>query len=249
MNYKNIKESTITDYISLLKPRVMSLVIFTGFVGLYIAPGSIHPLIGFISILSIALASGASGAINMWYEHDIDKIMNRTRNRPIPSGRIEVDNAIEFAIIIAVFSILLMLIAVNFLSASILLLAILFYVFVYTIWLKRRTPQNIVIGGAAGAFPPIIGWVSVTNQIDIEPILLFLIIFIWTPPHFWSLALYKSDDYIAANIPMLPVIKGERKTKLQILIYSIALLILTTSFTFICNKGLIYIISSTICNI
>ncbi|MFN7039022.1 MAG: heme o synthase [Alphaproteobacteria bacterium] len=242
-------ETEIKDYISLLKPRVMSLVIFTGFTGMYLAPGNIHPLLAFISILCIALGSGAAGAINMWYDRDIDQIMSRTKNRPIPTGKINPTNALEFALIVAIASVFIMAVFINFLSAFFLLSAILFYVFIYTIWLKRRTPQNIVIGGAAGAFPPIIGWCAVTNSLTIEPIMLFLIIFLWTPPHFWALSLYKSSDYKKANIPMLPVVAGEDETRKQILIYSIIMGIFTILFGFYLNKGALYLISTILLNI
>lgn len=227
----------------------MSLVVFTGFVGIYLAPGKIHPFFSIITILCIALGSGAAGAINMWYERDIDKIMERTKSRPIPLGKIFPDAAIEFAITIAVISVFLLAIAINFISAGILLIAILFYVFIYTIWLKKKTPQNIVIGGAAGAFPPIIGWSAVTGSVSMEPIWLFFIIFIWTPPHFWALSLYKSSDYKKAGIPMLPLIKGEEHTRKQILIYSLILFTISIGFGFVYNKGLIYMISSIILNI
>ena len=222
-NISNL-EAQIKDYISLLKPRVMSLVVFTALVGIYLAPGSINPFIAFIAILCISFASGASGAINMWYERDIDILMNRTKNRPIPGKRMLPQSAIEFAIVTAFISVFVMSLAVNFVAGLLLLCAILFYVFIYTIWLKRRTPQNIVIGGAAGALPPVIGWACVTGNVSWESISLFLIIFLWTPPHFWALALYKNEDYTKAGIPMLPVVAGSKETRKQILIYSFLLL-------------------------
>ena len=212
--------SRVSDYVALLKPRVMSLVVFTGFVGMVLAPGHIHPLLGAIAVLCIALAAGASGAINMWYDRDIDAVMERTRLRPLPAGRIAPDDALAFGILLSAFSIALMGLAVNWAAASLLALTIGFYVFVYTIWLKRRTPQNIVIGGAAGAFPPMIGWAAVTGDVSWISIALFMMIFMWTPPHFWALALYRSGDYAAARVPMLPVVAGERATKIQMLVYA-----------------------------
>jgi protoheme IX farnesyltransferase len=215
--------SPVRDYISLLKPRVMTLVVFTGIIGLLLAPGEIHPFIACIAILAIALGSGASGAINMWYERELDAKMTRTARRPLPAGRLDSASALEFAVLVALFSVVLMTIAVNIVAAATLLAAILFYVFIYTIWLKPRTPQNIVIGGAAGAFPPVIGWSAVTGDVALESWVLFAIIFFWTPPHFWALALYKSDDYKRANIPMLPVVSGRRVTQINILIYTVIL--------------------------
>ena len=211
------------DYIALLKPRVMSLVVFTGLVGLYLAPGALHPFLAFIAVLCIAVGAGASGAINMWYDRDIDAVMARTRARPIPSGRIAPGNALGFGAVLAVFSVGLMGIAVNWVAAALLAFTIAFYVFVYTAWLKRRTPQNIVIGGASGAFPPIIGWAAVTGDVTLAPLVLFLLIFMWTPPHFWALALYRARDYANAGVPMLPVVAGDRETRRQILIYTILL--------------------------
>jgi protoheme IX farnesyltransferase len=238
-NFSDI-ESQIKDYISLLKPRVMSLVVFTGMAGIYLAPGHIHPLIAIIATLCIALGSGAAGAINMWYERDVDALMKRTKNRPLPGKRMYPQSALEFAIVTAAASVFIMSVAVNFMSGFLLLIAILFYVFIYTIWLKRRTPQNIVIGGAAGAFPPVIGWAAVTGSVSIESISLFMIIFLWTPPHFWSLALYKNDDYKAAGIPMLPVVAGELHTRKMILAYTMVLLASTLFPLSIGMFGLIY---------
>ena len=217
------------DYFALLKPRVMSLVVFTGFAGLYLAPTTLHPVLGAVAVLCIAVAAGASGAINMWYERDIDAVMERTRGRPIPAGRIEPGNALGFGIVLAVGSVSLMGLALNWTAAALLALSVAFYVFVYTIWLKRRTPQNIVIGGAAGAFPPMIGWAAATGDISLASVALFAIIFMWTPPHFWSLALYRSDDYARAGIPMLPVVAGARETRRQIMIYAVLLVPLTTA--------------------
>jgi heme o synthase len=215
------------DFIALLKPRVMSLVVFTGAVGLAVAPGTLHPLLAFVAVLCIAVGAGASGCINMWYERDVDAIMRRTCNRPIPTGRIEPRTALEFGVTLAVGSVMLMGLGVNWTAAALLALAICFYVFVYTIWLKRRTPQNIVIGGAAGAFPPMIGWAAVTGDVSMVPIVLFAIIFFWTPPHFWSLALFRSGDYEKAGIPMLPVVAGAAVTRRQIMLYALLMLPLT----------------------
>ncbi len=212
------------DYFALLKPRVMSLVVFTGFAGLYLAPGSMHPVLAFTAILCIAVGAGASGAINMWYDRDIDACMTRTRKRPIPAGRIAAGGALGLGVTLAVSSVTVMGLAVNHVAAALLALTIAFYVFVYTMWLKRRTPQNIVIGGAAGAFPPMIGWAAATGEVSLAAVVLFAIIFMWTPPHFWALALYRCDDYARAGVPMLPVVAGIAQTKRQILLYTVALL-------------------------
>jgi protoheme IX farnesyltransferase len=215
-----ISEATFRDYFELLKPRVMSLVIFTGFAGMVVAPGHIHPVIGFIAILCIAVGAGASGALNMWYDADIDAVMSRTSNRPIPSGRILPGESLAFGIVLSGFSVAVLGLTVNALAAGLLAFTIFFYAVIYTIWLKRWTPQNIVIGGAAGAFPPMIGWAAVTGGVSIESITLFLIIFLWTPAHFWALALFKMRDYGAVGVPMLPNVSGEKVTKDQILIYA-----------------------------
>jgi len=215
------------DWFAMLKPRVITLVVFTGFVGLLLAPGPLHPVLALAAVLCIAVAAGAAGAINMWYDRDIDAIMRRTAKRPIPSGRIEAGEALGFGVTLAVTSVIVMGLATNVVAAGLLALSILFYVFVYTIWLKRRTPQNIVIGGAAGAFPPVIGWAAVTGSVDIMPLLLFAIIFFWTPPHFWALSLYASDDYERAGVPMLPVVAGARTTRRQVVYYTVALAIVS----------------------
>ena len=217
-------QGDVGDFFALMKPRVMSLVVFTGFAGLVVAPGEIHPLLAAVAILCIALASGAAGAINMWFDRDIDAVMERTRERPIPTGRVEPAEALTFGVILSAFAVMMMFLATNAVAAGLLAAAVLFYVFVYTVWLKRRTPQNIVIGGAAGAFPPAIGWAVVTGNIGIEAVILFALIFFWTPPHFWALALYRSKDYAAAGVPMLPVIRGARATKWQMLAYTLLLL-------------------------
>ncbi len=213
----------VRDYVALLKPRVMSLVVFTGFVGLYLAPGNLHPVLAVIAVLCIAVGAGAAGAINMWYDRDIDALMRRTRSRPLPAGRMAPGDALGFGCALAVASVLGMGLGLNWSAAALLALTIAFYVFVYTIWLKRRTPQNIVIGGAAGAFPPIVGWAAVTGHVDLSALALFAIIFFWTPPHFWALSLYRAGDYAKAGVPMLPVVSGSRETKKQMLAYTVAL--------------------------
>lgn len=212
---------SVGDFFALMKPRVMSLVLFTAFVGLIVAPGSMHPVLGLATLICIGVGAGASGALNMWYDADIDAIMQRTAARPVPRGLISADQALTFGTVLAVGSVLTMGLLVNWPAALLLAFTIGFYLFVYTMWLKRRTPQNIVIGGAAGAFPPMIGWVAATGTISLEPIVLFLIIFMWTPPHFWALALNRSGDYSRAGIPMLPVTAGGDVTRRQILIYSL----------------------------
>jgi len=212
------------DFVALTKPRVMSLVVFTGLCGMLAAPARIDPVLGFTAILCIALGAGSAAALNQWYEADIDSIMKRTRSRPIPAGRMERESALHFGVALGSFSVLLMGLAVNLVAAAVLAVSILFYVLVYTIWLKRRTPQNIVIGGAAGAFPPVIGWAAATGQISLLPLLLFALIFLWTPPHFWALALFVETDYAAAGVPMLPVVAGERATRRQIGIYTLAMI-------------------------
>ncbi len=209
------------DFLALTKPRVMTLVVFTGLCGMLAAPQPIHPVLGFTAILCIALGAGAAGALNQWYEADLDAKMKRTQGRPLPAGRMDRQSALHFGVGVAVASVVLMFFAINLLAAAILAASILFYVLVYTVWLKRRTPQNIVIGGAAGAFPPLIGWVAVTGDITLMPVLLFLIIFMWTPPHFWALALFVKTDYANAGVPMLPVVAGERTTRRQIGLYTI----------------------------
>jgi protoheme IX farnesyltransferase len=222
-----VEEARVGDYVALLKPRVMSLVVFTGFAGLYLAPTGLHPVLAAVAVLCIAVGAGAAGAINMWYDRDIDAVMSRTRDRPIPAGRVSPGNALGFGVVLAVGSVAIMDLALNWRAAALLALSIAFYVFVYTIWLKRRTPQNIVIGGAAGAFPPMIGWAAATGDVSLASVALFAIIFMWTPPHFWALALYRSGDYQRAGVPMLPVVAGARETKRQILLYSVLLAPLT----------------------
>jgi protoheme IX farnesyltransferase len=215
--------ASVGDYIALLKPRVMSLVVFTALVGLAVAPGSVHPMTAFTALLCIAVGAGASGALNMWYDADIDALMTRTARRPVPMGRVRPGEALAFGLTLAGFSVVVLGLLVNVLAAGLLAFTIFFYVVVYSMWLKRSTPQNIVIGGAAGAFPPMIGWAAATGSVSLEPVLLFLIIFFWTPPHFWALALYRTEDYARAGIPMLPVVAGDTSTRRQILLYTLIL--------------------------
>ena len=244
-----VRDAEVRDWIALLKPRVLTLVVFTGFIGLLVAPGHLHPVLAFTAVLCITVAAGACGAINMWYDRDIDAVMRRTRNRPIPAGRIEPGAALAYGIILAAGSVIVMGLAVNLVAAEILVLSILFYVFVYTMWLKRRTPQNIVIGGAAGAFPPIIGWASVTGSVDLVPLILFGIVFIWTPPHFWSLALWANDDYRRAGVPMLPVVSGAKETRRQIGLYTLLLVPLSLAPWWIGFSGPIYGVAATVLGI
>src|SRR6478752_5841032 len=211
------------DYLALLKPRVMSLVVFTALAGLVVAPGHMHPVLAFFALLCIAIGAGAAGALNMWYDADIDAVMSRTADRPIPAGRVTRGEALGFGTTLAVGSVAVLGLAANWLAAGLLAFTIFFYVAIYTMWLKRSTPQNIVIGGAAGAFPPMIGWAAATGGLSVEPCLLFLIIFLWTPPHFWALSLVRTDDYARARIPMLPVVAGVTETRRQILLYAIVL--------------------------
>ena len=232
---------SVADYFALLKPRVMSLVIFTAFVGLVTAPGTLHPILAFAALLCIAVGAGASGALNMWYDADIDAEMQRTARRPVPTGRIAPGEALGFGATLAIGSVVVFGLAVNWVAAALLALTIAFYIFVYTMWLKRRTPQNIVIGGAAGAFPPMIGWAAVTGSVDFASIALFLIIFMWTPPHFWALALCRARDYERVNVPMLPVVAGPDETRRQIWIYSLLLVPVTLLPCIAGNGGLVYL--------
>ena len=219
-----IGDGSVGDFWALLKPRVMSLVIFTALVGMVVAPGHLHPVLALVALLCIAIGAGASGALNMWYDADIDAKMARTATRPVPAGRVDGRTALAFGLALSVGAVLILGLCVNWLAAGLLAFTIFFYGVVYTIWLKRSTPQNIVIGGAAGALPPVIGWGAVTGQLDLAPLSLFLLIFLWTPPHFWALAVLKTRDYARAGVPMLPVVAGERATRRQILVYSLLLL-------------------------
>ena len=240
---QGIAESTASranDYLALLKPRVMSLVVFTGIAGLVVAPGNLHPLLAVVAVLCIAISAGAAGAINMWYERDIDALMERTCKRPIPAGRIAPNRALVFGIVLNIVPVLVMGVLLNWVAAALLALAAGFYIFVYTIWLKRRTPQNIVVGGAAGAVPPMIGWAAVTGSVSVDSVVLFLIIFMWTPPHFWALALYREGDYAKAGVPMLPVVAGPAETRRQILIYTLLLVPLTFAPVVLGTVGLVY---------
>ncbi|MDG2267899.1 MAG: heme o synthase [Alphaproteobacteria bacterium] len=232
--------NTVGDYFELLKPRVMSLAIFTAIIGLLLTPNNIHPFLAIFSIIAIGAGAGAAGAINMWYDKDIDLIMDRTKSRPIPSGRVKAEEALTLGIVLSIFSIILLFVASNYLAALLLFIAIMFYIFIYTIWLKRSTPQNIVIGGAAGALPPVIGWFAVSQDFSMFPLILFMIIFLWTPPHFWALSLYRSDDYKRAGVPMLPVVKGDKVTRINILLYSISLILISPAPWYLGYLGDVY---------
>ena len=237
---------SVAEYFSLMKPRVMVLVILTALVGIVAAPGHIHPLIGSIALLAIAVGAGASGALNMWFDADIDAKMARTAARAIPRGKIAAEEAFAFGAVLSVFSVLTLGLLVNYFAGAFLAFTIAFYVVIYTMWLKRRTPQNIVIGGAAGAFPPMVGWAAVTGGVSFESLVLFLIIFIWTPPHFWALALYRCRDYERAGVPMMPVVKGGDSTRRQILAYSVLLAPLGVLPAFIGLGGTTYLIVSSV---
>jgi protoheme IX farnesyltransferase len=239
-------QGTAGDYFALLKPRVMSLVIFTAFVGIVAAPGTLHPLLALVALLAIAVGAGASGALNMWYDADIDAVMRRTRSRPVPRGAILPGEALGFGGFLAAASVIVLGLFVNLVAAALLAFTIFFYVVIYTMWLKRWTPQNIVIGGAAGALPPMIGWAAVTGTIDPGAIALFLIIFIWTPPHFWALALFREDDYAKAGVPMLPNVAGPDETRRQILLYTLVLVPLTFLPAVLGVSGLLYVAGTAI---
>jgi len=234
----------IGDYIALMKPRVMSLVVFTAFTGMVAAPGHLHPVLAAIAVLCIAIGAGASGALNMWYDADIDARMARTAARPIPRGRVTPGEALAFGAVLSIFSVVTLGLIVNWVAGALLAVTIGFYLFVYTMWLKRRTPQNIVIGGAAGAFPPMIGWAAVTGSISLDSIVLFLVIFFWTPPHFWALALYRCRDYERVGVPMLPVVAGADETRRQILIYTAILVPLATAPVWTGLGGIAYALTS-----
>lgn len=241
-------EAEIKDYIALLKPRVMSLVIFTGICGAVIAPGTIHPLLGFISILALAVGAGAAGAFNMWYDRDIDALMRRTQKRPLPAGKVIPSEALAFSLVLGLLSVMLMGLASNWVAAELLAFANFFYSVIYTMMLKRTTVQNIVIGGAAGAFPPMIGWAMVTGDVDMTSIALFMIIFFWTPPHFWALSLFACKDYKTANLPMMPCVKGERHTKHNILFYTLLMWPVCYLPIFTGHAGLIYGVTAFVMN-
>jgi protoheme IX farnesyltransferase len=230
----------VADFVALMKPRVMSLVVFTAFVGLLLAPGHLHPVLGFAALLCIAVGAGAAGALNMWYDADIDAVMTRTAQRPIPAGRMLPGEALGFGATLAAGSIVMLGLTANWFAASLLAFTIFFYVAIYTVWLKRTTPQNIVIGGAAGAFPPMIGWAAATGGVAVESVLLFLIIFLWTPPHFWALSLLRSGDYARAGIPMLPVVAGRAETKRQIVLYTGVLVPVSLAPWLLGFAGLLY---------
>jgi protoheme IX farnesyltransferase len=238
--------ATVGDYLALMKPRVMSLVVFTALTGLAVAPGTLHPLIGFTALLCIAVGAGAAGSLNMWYDADIDARMTRTQRRPIPTGKVQPGEALAFGLTLAGFAVVVLGLLVNILAAALLAFTIFFYVVIYSAWLKRSTPHNIVIGGAAGAFPPMIGWAAATGSLSFEPVLLFLIIFFWTPPHFWALSLYRADDYARANIPMLPVVAGDAATRRQILRYTLILVPLGVSPWLLGYAGLFYGLTATV---
>ncbi len=237
---------TVGDYVALMKPKVMRLVVFTALVGMVASPGSIHPVLGAIALLCIAVGAGASGALNMWYDADIDAQMQRTVARPIPRGRVTAGEALLFGSILSVFSVLTLGLLVSWAAGALLALTIGFYLFVYTMWLKRRTPQNIVIGGAAGAFPPMVGWAAVSGDVTVDSVILFLIIFMWTPPHFWALALYRCRDYERVGVPMLPVVAGADETRRQILIYSVLLVPIAIAPVATGLGGLAYLTSSVL---
>ena len=241
-------EAGFGDYFALLKPRVMTLVVFTAFVGLYAAPGAVHPVVGFAAILFIAVGGGASGALNMWWDADIDRVMKRTRNRPIPSGRITGSEAFGFGMTLAGFAVIMLGLATNLFAAALLAFTIFFYVVIYSMWLKRWTPQNIVIGGAAGAFPPMIGWAAVTGGVSLESVLMFALIFMWTPPHFWALALFMRSDYDDAGVPMLTVTHGRRATRAHILVYTLLLAALAVGAGFTSIGGPVYLATAVVLN-
>ncbi|MBV8824427.1 MAG: protoheme IX farnesyltransferase [Bradyrhizobiaceae bacterium] len=235
-----LSSAEVADFVALMKPRVMSLVVFTAFVGLLLAPGHFHPVLGFAALVCIAVGAGAAGALNMWYDADIDAVMTRTARRPIPAGRVLPGEALGFGATLAVGSVAMLGLAANWFAAALLAFTIFFYVAIYTVWLKRATPQNIVIGGAAGAFPPMIGWAAATGGVALESVLLFLIIFLWTPPHFWALSLLRSGEYARAGIPMLPVVAGRAETKRQILLYTGALVPVSLAPWLLGYAGFVY---------
>ena len=235
-----LRGAEVADFVALMKPRVMSLVVFTAFVGLLLAPGHLHPVLGFATLLCIAVGAGAAGALNMWYDADIDAVMTRTARRPIPAGRVLPGEALGFGATLAAGSVVMLGLTANWFAAGLLAFTIFFYVAIYTVWLKRATPQNIVIGGAAGAFPPMIGWAAATGGVALESVLLFLIIFLWTPPHFWALSLLRSGEYARAGIPMLPVVAGRAETKRQIVLYTVVLVPVSLAPWLLGFAGILY---------
>ncbi|WP_212524527.1 heme o synthase [Actibacterium sp. MT2.3-13A] len=246
--FENSPEAEFGDYVALLKPRVMSLVVFTALTGLLVAPVSVHPLVGFAAILFIALGGGASGALNMWWDADIDRIMRRTRNRPIPAGKVSEGEALGFGLALSGISVVMLGLAANWFAGAFLAFTIFFYVVVYTMWLKRSTPQNIVIGGAAGAFPPMIGWAVATGGISVESVLMFMLIFMWTPPHFWALALFMKSDYAEADVPMLTVTHGRKATRTHILVYTLLLAPFALALAATSIGGPVYLAASLVLN-
>lgn len=246
LSYDDNVGGSIKDYFMLMKPRVMSLVVFTAFSGMFLAPGHIHPLIAFVAILCVTIGAGSAAAINMWYDRDIDAIMKRTQKRPIITGAIKADEALAFGVITGTMSVIMMALSVNIVSAFLLAFTILYYIYVYTIWLKRTSIQNVVIGGVAGALPPMIGWASINSEISWQSFSLFAIIFIWTPPHSWALALFRSDDYKNCNVPMMPVIKGALYTKKQIMFYSILMFFVSLWPYFLNISNGLYLITATV---
>jgi len=246
LSYEDNLGGSVKDYFMLMKPRVMSLVVFTAISGMLLAPGNIHPLIAFVAILCITIGAGSAAAINMWYDRDIDAIMKRTQKRPIVTGAVKADEALAFGVITGTMAVIMMAVSVNIISAILLVFTILYYVYIYTIWLKRTSVQNVVIGGVSGALPPIIGWTSVTGNISWQAFSLFAIIFIWTPPHSWALALYRADDYKNCNVPMMPVIKGILYTKKQIMLYSILMFFISLAPYFLNISTYLYLITAII---
>lgn len=244
--YEDNIGGSVKDYFMLMKPRVMSLVVFTAVSGMLLAPGNIHPLIAFVAVLCITIGAGSAAAINMWYDRDIDAIMKRTQKRPIVTGAVKADEALAFGAITGIIAVIMMAVSVNIISAVLLAFTILYYVYIYTIWLKRTSVQNVVIGGVSGALPPIIGWTSVTGNISWQAFSLFAIIFIWTPPHSWALALYRADDYKNCNVPMMPVIKGILYTKKQIMLYSILMFFISLAPYFLKISTYLYLITAII---
>jgi len=247
-SFEGPKEAGFGDFVQLLKPRVMSLVVFTAFVGLLVAPVSLHPVVGFTAILFIALGAGASGALNMWWDADIDAVMRRTKNRPVPSGLVQPGEALAIGLALSGISIVMLALATNILAGALLAFTIFFYAVVYSMWLKRSTPQNIVIGGAAGAFPPMIGWVAATGSVSVEAGLMFMLIFMWTPPHFWALALFMNEDYTKAGVPMLTVTHGKRVTRNHVLGYTLALIPFAIGLGFTSIGGPVYLATSALLN-